>query len=94
MGQPGKVANPARGPLNRGNQYPPVPVGALNFGLGRRVQPSHPAWRIKRMRWRNKQTYGEVTGSSSGDSLTNITTASGKERSKVSWSISKETGHK
>ena len=26
--QPGKVANPARGPLNRNNEYFPVPVRA------------------------------------------------------------------
>ena len=26
--QPGKVANPARGQLNRGNEYFPVPVRA------------------------------------------------------------------
>ena len=94
MDQPGKVVNPARSPLNRGSQYPPVRVDTLNFGLARRVQPSHPASRIKRIGWRNKQTYGEITGFSSGDSLTNITTASGKERSKVSWRISKETGHR
>ena len=28
MDQPGKVANPARGQLNRGNDYFPVPVRA------------------------------------------------------------------
>ena len=42
MGQPGKVANPARGQLYRGNGYPPVHVRAWEFGLARRVQPSRP----------------------------------------------------
>ena len=43
MDQPGKVANPARGQLNRENEYSPVPVLAREFGLARRVQPSRPA---------------------------------------------------
>ena len=43
MDQPGKVANPARGQLNRENEYFPVPVRAQEFGLARRVQPSRPA---------------------------------------------------
>ena len=43
MDQPGKVANPARGQLNRENDYYPVPVRAWEFGLARRVQPSRPA---------------------------------------------------
>ena len=43
MDQPGKVANPARGRLNRENEYSPVPVRAREFGLVRRVQPSRPA---------------------------------------------------
>ena len=43
MDQPGKVANPARGQLNRENEYSPVPVRAGEFGLARRVQPSRPA---------------------------------------------------
>ena len=43
MDQPGKVANPARGQLNRENEYSPVPVCAWEFGLARRVQPSRPA---------------------------------------------------
>ena len=43
MDQPGKVANPAHGQLNRENEYPPVPVRAGEFGLARRVQPSRPA---------------------------------------------------
>ena len=33
MDQPGKVANPARGQLNRKNEYSPVPVRACEFGL-------------------------------------------------------------
>ena len=41
--QPGKVANPARGQLNRENEYSPVLVRAREFGLARRVQPSRPA---------------------------------------------------
>ena len=40
---PGKVANPARGQLNRENEYFPVPVRASEFGLARRVQQSRPA---------------------------------------------------
>ena len=43
MDQPGKVANPARGQLNRENGYSSVPVRAREFGLARRVQPSRPA---------------------------------------------------
>ena len=43
MDQPGNVANPARGQLNRKNEYSPVPVRAGEFGLARRVQPSRPA---------------------------------------------------
>ena len=43
MDQPGKVANPARGQLSRGNEYFPVPVRAWEFGLARRVRPSRPA---------------------------------------------------
>ena len=43
MDQPGKVANPARGQLNRENEFSSVPVRALEFGLARRVQPSRPA---------------------------------------------------
>ena len=41
--QLGKVANPARGQLNRGNKYFPVPVRAWEFGLARRVRQSRPA---------------------------------------------------
>ena len=43
MDHPGKVANLARGQLNRENEYSPVPVRALEFGLARRVQLSRPA---------------------------------------------------
>ena len=43
MDQPGKVANPTRGQLNRENEYSPVPVRAREFGPARRVQPSRPA---------------------------------------------------
>ena len=39
MDQPGKVVNPARGQLNRENEYFPVPVHACEFGLARRVRP-------------------------------------------------------
>ena len=35
--QPGDVANPARGQLNRENEYSPVPVRAWEFGLAIRV---------------------------------------------------------
>ena len=53
MDQPGKVANPARGQLNREND---VPVCACEFGLAGRVQPSCPksAWSfsILRLIWR------------------------------------------
>ena len=37
------VANPARGPLNRENDYFPIPVRAWEFGLARRARPSRPA---------------------------------------------------
>ena len=43
MYQPDKVTNPARGQLNRENEYSPVPVRASEFGLARRVQSSRPA---------------------------------------------------
>ena len=44
MDQPGKVANPARGQLNREeNEYFPVRVRAWEFGLARRVRQSRPA---------------------------------------------------
>ena len=43
MDQPGKVANPARGQLNRENEYFPVRVRAGEIGLARRVRQSHPA---------------------------------------------------
>ena len=43
MDQPGKVANSARGQLNRENKYFPVPVRARKFGLARWVWPSRPA---------------------------------------------------
>ena len=42
MDQPGKVANPARGQLNRENGHFPVPVRAGEFGLARQVRPSRP----------------------------------------------------
>ena len=40
IGQPDKVASPARGQLNRENGYFPVPVCAREFGHARRVRPS------------------------------------------------------
>ena len=43
MGQPGKVASPARGQLNRKNEYFPVRVRAREYGLVRRVRQSRPA---------------------------------------------------
>ena len=43
MDQPGKAASPARGHLNRENEYSPVRVRALEFGLARRVRQSRPA---------------------------------------------------
>ena len=43
MDQPGKVANPARGQLNRENEYFPVRVRAWEFGLTRRVRLFRPA---------------------------------------------------
>ena len=36
MDQPGKVANPARGQLNRENEYFPIRARACEFGLARR----------------------------------------------------------
>ena len=41
--KPGKVASPARGQLNRKNEYFPVRVRAREFGLARRVRQSRPA---------------------------------------------------
>ena len=41
--QPGEVANPARGQLNREHEYLPIPVRARAFGLARRVWQSRPA---------------------------------------------------
>ena len=43
MDQPGKVAKPARGQLNRENKYSLVPIRPLEFGLAGQVQPSRPA---------------------------------------------------
>ena len=39
----GKVANPARGRLNRENEYFPVRVRACEFGVARLVRQSRPA---------------------------------------------------
>ena len=41
--QPGTVADPARGQLNRENEYFPIRVRAREFGLARRVRQSRPA---------------------------------------------------
>ena len=41
--QLGKVANLARGQMDRENEYFSVPVRAQEFSLARRVQPSRPA---------------------------------------------------
>ena len=43
MDQPGRVANPARGQLSRGNDYFPLLVRASDIGLARQVRPSRPA---------------------------------------------------
>ena len=43
MDQPGKVANPARGQLNRENEYFPIRVRAWEFGLAKRFWQSRPA---------------------------------------------------
>ena len=43
MDQPGKVANPARGQLNRENILYPVPVLVREYILARQLQPTHPA---------------------------------------------------
>ena len=43
MDQPSKVANPARGQLNRQNEYSPVHVPAWEFGLARWFRQSRPA---------------------------------------------------
>ena len=42
MDQPCKVANPARGQLDRENEYFPVRVRAWEFDLVRRVRQSAP----------------------------------------------------
>ena len=41
--QPYKVVNPARGQLNRENEFFAVPVRAREFGLARRARQSRPA---------------------------------------------------
>ena len=41
--QPGKVVTPARGQLNRENDFFPVPVRAREFALARRVRQSRSA---------------------------------------------------
>ena len=43
MDQPGKVANPARGQLNRENEHSPVPVRASRDGFSRPV-PRQPVY--------------------------------------------------
>ena len=43
MDQPGKVANPAQGQLNRENEYFPVRHRAGEFGVARQVRQSRPA---------------------------------------------------
>ena len=43
VNQPGKVVNPARGQLNRENDFFPVPVRACEFGLARRFRQFRPA---------------------------------------------------
>ena len=43
MDQPGKVVNPARGQLNKEDDYLPVPVCAREFCFDIRVKPSRPA---------------------------------------------------
>ena len=43
MEQPGKVANPDRGQLNREETKNPVRVRAWEFGLARQVRQSRPA---------------------------------------------------
>ena len=56
----GKVANPARGQLYRENEYSPVPVRALEFGLARRVRPPRPAsaWSFSTFRLNLVLTHG------------------------------------
>ena len=44
MNQPGKVASPTRGQLNRENVFFPISDRALEFGLARRVRASIPAY--------------------------------------------------
>ena len=43
MDQPGEVANPARGQLNREKQYFPVRVRTWEFGFARQVRQPRPA---------------------------------------------------
>ena len=43
MDQPGKVAEPARGQLNRDNKHFPITVRVWEIGLARRVRLSRPA---------------------------------------------------
>ena len=61
MDQPGKVANPARGQLNRENEYSPVPVRGSEFGLAKRVHsavPSRVSLLISILRLNMVLTYG------------------------------------
>ena len=60
MDQPGKVANPARGQLNRENEYSPVPVTCLRIwpretGL---AVPSRVSLLISMLRLNLVLTYG------------------------------------
>ena len=43
MDQPGKVANPACGQLNRENNSSLSPFAPEKFGLARQIRPSRPA---------------------------------------------------
>ena len=58
--QRGKVANPARGQLNRENEYFPVRVRASEFGLARRdsAVPSRDSLLISILRLNLVLTYG------------------------------------
>ena len=62
MNQPGKVASPARGQLNRKKQYFPVRVRALEFGLAGSVVPSRVSLLISILRLNMVLTCGIPPG--------------------------------
>ena len=56
--QPGMFTNPPRGQPNRENEYFPVPVPALDFGLAKRFRQSRTSLLIFILRLKLVLTYG------------------------------------